>query len=115
MAYEGYTGSTEMGSGLIQRNNNDFPLVHASDVQVGSNRNSRLQTILDGLAGGNVPNGGTVGQVLAKNSSTDLDVIWIDNEAALPQVTSSDNGKVLRVVNGAWAVVALDSAEGESF
>lgn len=33
----------------------------------------------------------------------------------LPSVTSSDNGKVLRVVNGAWAAVALPSASGVSF
>lgn len=33
----------------------------------------------------------------------------------LPAVTSSDNGKVLRVVNGAWSAVALPSASGVSF
>lgn len=33
----------------------------------------------------------------------------------LPVVTSSDNGKVLRVVNGAWSAVALPSASGVSF
>ena len=33
----------------------------------------------------------------------------------LPSVTSSDNGKVLRVTNGAWAAVQLPSASGVSF
>lgn len=33
----------------------------------------------------------------------------------IPTVTTSDNGKFLRVVNGAWAAVALESAEGGSF
>lgn len=33
----------------------------------------------------------------------------------LPSVTSSDNGKVLRVTNGTWSVVALPSASGVNF
>ena len=33
----------------------------------------------------------------------------------LPLVSSSDNGKVLRVVNGAWSAVSLPSASGVSF
>ena len=35
--------------------------------------------------------------------------------AALPSVTSSDNDKFLRVVNGAWAAVTVPSANGVSF
>ncbi len=35
--------------------------------------------------------------------------------AQLPTVTTSDNGKVLRVVNGAWSAVELPSASGVSF
>lgn len=33
----------------------------------------------------------------------------------VPAVTTSDNGKFLRVVNGAWAAVALENAEGGNF
>ena len=33
----------------------------------------------------------------------------------VPSVTTSDNGKFLRVVNGAWAAVAIDNASGVSF
>jgi len=35
--------------------------------------------------------------------------------AGLPSVTSSDNGKVLQVVNGAWAAATIPSANGVSF
>ena len=33
----------------------------------------------------------------------------------VPSVTTSDNGKFLRVVNGTWAVAAIDNASGVSF
>lgn len=33
----------------------------------------------------------------------------------LPSVTEADNGKVLRVVNGVWAAVAIPNAEGVGF
>ena len=33
----------------------------------------------------------------------------------VPVVTTSDNGKFLRVVNGAWAVAEVDNANGVSF
>ena len=33
----------------------------------------------------------------------------------LPAVSGSDNGKVLRVVNGAWAAAALAAASGVTF
>lgn len=33
----------------------------------------------------------------------------------IPKVTSSDDGKFLRVVDGVWAAVTIDSAEGVSF
>ena len=36
-------------------------------------------------------------------------------ESVLPAVTSADNGKVLRVVNGKWSAVSLPSANGVSF
>ena len=33
----------------------------------------------------------------------------------VPTVTTADNGKFLRVVNGAWAVVEVDNASGVKF
>ena len=33
----------------------------------------------------------------------------------LPNVTASDNGKFLRVVNGAWAAAEIANANGGSF
>lgn len=33
----------------------------------------------------------------------------------VPSVTTADNGKFLRVVNGAWAAAAIDNANGGSF
>ena len=38
-----------------------------------------------------------------------------NTEVGLPSVTATDNGKVLRVVDAAWAVVSLPSASGVSF
>lgn len=36
-------------------------------------------------------------------------------ETMLPAVSSADNGKVLRVVAGAWAAATITNAEGVSF
>lgn len=33
----------------------------------------------------------------------------------VPAVTASDNGKFLRVINGAWAAVSIANANGGSF
>ncbi len=38
---------------------------------------------------------------------------WSKKE--LPTVTASDNGKFLRVANGAWAAVEIANANGGSF
>ena len=46
MAYE---GSTTIGSGLRQRGNNNYPLVHASAVQVGESENNRLDDVLSSI------------------------------------------------------------------
>lgn len=58
-----------------------------------------------------LPTGGAAGQVLKKTSSTDYAVEWgaVD---ALPSITSSDNNKVLMVVNGAWAAASLPIYNG---
>lgn len=63
----------------------------------------------------NVPAGGSASQVLAKASGADYDLTWVNQSGGLPAVTSSDNGKVLRVVNGVWSAAGLPSASGVSF
>lgn len=35
--------------------------------------------------------------------------------AELPAVTASDNGKILRVVNGSWSAAQLSNASGVDF
>ena len=62
-----------------------------------------------------IPAGGTTWQVLAKTSGSDYAVGWTNQSGGLPAVTASDNGKVLMVVNGAWAAASLPSANGVSF
>ena len=37
------------------------------------------------------------------------------NQSSLPPVTDENNGAFLRVVDGAWAVATIPSAEGVSF
>ena len=55
---------------------------------------------------------GTVGQVLTKTVDGQE---WKDAAKELPAVTASDNGKFLRVVNGAWAPAEIANANGGSF
>lgn len=62
-----------------------------------------------------IPAGGSSGQVLAKTSGSDYAVGWTNQSGGLPAVTASDNGKILQVVNGAWAAASLPSANGVSF
>ena len=62
-----------------------------------------------------VPTGGTTGQALVKTSNSNYALAWQTIDATLPVVTTSDNGKVLRVVNGAWAAAQLSNANGVIF
>lgn len=90
-----YTGIIPLVGGL-KTINGDFPLMHASSIQVGDDPSTRLDDVLEELSGGSIPSGGGSG-------------------SGLPSVTSDDNGKILRVVEGEWAMVALSSASGVSF
>jgi hypothetical protein len=42
-------------------------------------------------------------------------VVMASTIAILPDVTEANNGQFMRVVNGQWAVVALDNAENSEF
>lgn len=44
-----------------------------------------------------------------------IDPIYLPDSVKLPPATSSNEGAVLRVVDGAWAAVQLPSASGQSF
>lgn len=55
---------------------------------------------------------GNVGQVLTKTANGQE---WKDAAKELPNVTTADNGKFLRVVNGSWTAVAIANANGGSF
>ena len=37
------------------------------------------------------------------------------HQKELPNVTTTDNGKFLRVVNGTWTAATVDNASGVSF
>lgn len=99
--------------------------------------------IADGAGGwawGNVQGGGTPTPVSRASDMTDTSKVylytgsesgysaghiyyhngsaWVDGGeygGALPSVTTSDNGKFLRVVSGAWAVASVPSAESEVY
>lgn len=49
------------------------------------------------------------------NSKVEQLVNIIDGQETLPKVTTVDNGSFLRVVNGAWAVATMTSAEEVAF
>lgn len=87
------------------KNNGSFPMVDAADVDCGNNL--RLNDALSAIH--SVPAGGTQGQVLKKSSGVAYDVAWGDAPTELPAVSSTDNGKVLRVVNAAWELVSPDT------
>jgi hypothetical protein len=69
-----------------------------------SSSNSGTVALFNGTTGKTIKDSGlTIGR------SVPADAVF------LPTVTASDNGKVLRVVNGAWTAVNLPSASGVSF
>lgn len=69
-----------------------------------------LQTALDGKQG-TLVSGTSIKTVNGTSLLGSGDI----STAELPSVTSSDNGKVLRVVSGEWAAASLPSASGVSF
>ena len=87
-----------------------------SNVSLGSSDSGKQWTIVSpNLTGTPTSPTATTGT----NTTQIATCEFVENELAglgtLPQVTSSDNNKVLRVVNGAWAAVQLPSASGVSF
>lgn len=58
------------------------------------------------------PGSASSGDILSYNGSN---WVAVTPPTGLPTVSASDNGKVLRVVNGEWEAVSLPSASGVSF
>ena len=91
----------------------------ASDVQTSLGKaDSALQSVTKSDVGlGNVDN---VKQYSASNPPP-YPVTSVNGKTGavtireVPAVTTSDNGKFLRVVNGAWAAVKIANANGVSF
>ena len=53
--------------------------------------------------------------VLIEDINDNMQTIDEALAAALPAVTTSDNGKFLRVVEGVWAAASVASASGGSY
>ena len=86
-----------------------YTKINVSTGLASSYSNSAL-TITNPAA---MPAGGVPGQALVKTGDLNYEAAWAT--IALPTVTTSDNGKVLRVVNGVWAKAELLSANGVIF
>lgn len=69
-----------------------------------------VETIDTGYGKIDAPSGPSTGDVLTFDGS-----FWVGYPNPVPAVTSADDGKIMQVVNGAWAAVSLPSASGVSF
>ena len=102
---------------------------YMAPIAVTSADNGKVATVVNGVwsakhptsygpfSGASASAAGAVGLVPSpkkgqQNRYLKGDGTWAD---VLPQVAASDNGKFLRVVNGAWAVAEVDNASGVSF
>lgn len=93
-----YTYQTILISGTTIKTVNSTSLLGSGDVSV--------QPTL--VSGTNI-------KTVNGNSLLGSGDIAISGGSSLPSVTSSDNGKVLMVVDGVWAAAELNPANGESF
>lgn len=57
----------------------------------------------------------TAAERTAWNNKADKTYVDTSIQTAIPKVTADDNGKIMRVVNGAWAAVQIANANGGSF
>lgn len=107
-----YKGSIELISGITQKGGGDFPLASAKDIQVDDN-GTRLDAKLTEVGKKLLPS------VTSSDNGKVLSVVsgaWSATKPAssLPAVSSSDNGKVLSVVNGAWSASEPQGTQGGS-
>lgn len=103
---------------VYEENNNS---VNSNDSSAQTESKSRAEGILQAII-----DGSDASQLPAPQSRAEallLQVLQViqngggggSGGSALPAVTTSDNGKVLRVVEGSWAAAALPNASGVSF
>ena len=102
---------------------------YMAPIAVTSADNGKVATVVNGVwsarrptsygpfRGASASANGAVGLVPSPNKGQQNrylkgDGTWAD---VLPQVAASDNGKFMRVVNGAWAIAKVDNASGVSF
>lgn len=99
----GGTGSGDMLKSVYDPQNKSTDIFkYANDAANDRQAKILVDGILEGDGAGNISAAETVQAELL-----DIEV--------LPTVTTADNGKFLRVVNGVWAVAEVDNASGVSF
>ena len=93
---------------------NDSGYITAAQAPVQSVNNKTGTVTLSAADVSAIPSTltGIAGQVLTKTADGQE---WKDAAKELPNVTTADNGKFLRVVSGAWAAVEIANANGGSF
>nr|DAE27973.1 MAG TPA: hypothetical protein [Siphoviridae sp. ctvxh7] len=111
----------DMSYGLGLGHDNALPQVRMSKDPREAMEIATKQYVDDHASGGTGMGitGAAAGQI-AKITAVDksgVPTAWgpVDMPAGVPSVTAADNGKFLRVVNGAWAAAEISSANGVSF
>ena len=99
------TGNLTVGSASLQTNG------YVSGTWLRTTANTALSSAASKIA---VINDGWVYTRTAAQIKSDIGLGNVDN-VKLPAVTTTDNGKFLRVGNGAWAAVAIADANGVKF
>jgi len=112
-AMKALTGLTALA---VPNLTNDYLIIN----RAADNTTYKINVSAFGLASGNLPAGGTRGQLLAKNSSTDYDATWSstifdgsgNTELAFTATASAVN--YLRVTNNSTGGTPLLSSDGET-
>ena len=99
------TGNLTVGSASLQTNG------YVTGTWLKTTANTALSSAASKIA---VINDGWVYTRTAAQIKSDIGLGNVDN-VKLPSVTTADNGKFLRVVNGKWAAVEIANANGGSF
>lgn len=100
------TGMTDGDSFTIA----EFALIIASAGVFSDKGFSFTETGIYFMSGSNVHT-----SKLVYGSTKTIDPKYLPSDAVLPYVTAADNGKLLQVVNGAWAAVTIENAAGGSY